>query len=101
MKINNIKSCIIFLCITDYILTIMGIEIGYLAEMNPIFDIIFSYGQYSFGLFYKILLTMLCLEFFCKYDLVVYMNFCLCLYLSINTIHIIYIILYLMQVITK
>ena len=94
MEKENIKKYVIFLCILDYLFTVIGIEKGYLTEANPIFECFFEHCNYSFGLLYKIIMTMACLEFLCKFELTRYMNLCLCIYLSVNAVHIFYIIFY-------
>ena len=97
MNINNLKSYIILLCFLDYYLTIIGINIGYIKEVNPIFNYFFIRNEYAIGLIYKLLLTIIGLQALDNYREILQakllLTFILSLYLSINTTHIIYIIL--------
>ena len=89
------KNYIIILCIFDFLFTILGMEIGYLSEANPVLDFIFSqqYG-YTIGFIFKMILTILGINFLDKHNFLGYINFCLCLYLSINALHIFYVALH-------
>jgi len=97
---TQLKVYIMMLCISDYILTCMGIQFGYVTELNPIMDVFLQNNQYTLGFIFKILLTLICLEIICLKvfnGMVIILNYTLCLYLSINALHILYFILWMVQ----
>ena len=98
----NLKSYIMMLCLLDYFLTVIGIRIGYVEELNPLFDnFFFAQNKYSLGLAYKIIITIAGLQIldnnketmpsYISYKTVLY--YILCMYLSVNGLHIYYAIL--------
>ena len=100
LKIMNLKVYIMMLCISDYILTYIGIQFGYVTELNPIMDVFLQNNQYTLGFIFKILLTLICLEIICLKvfnGMVIILNYTLCLYLSINVLHILYFMLWIIQ----
>jgi len=84
----KLKEYIMMLCISDYIFTIIGIQGKYILEMNPIFINFFNIKLYSIGLLFKILLTYICLMALYEKHL----WYILCMYLGINSVHIIYLL---------
>ena len=85
------------LCILDYLLTITGIQIGYIREVNPIFNYAFTQGNYSTGLIYKVVITFMGLQILennkeiIQHKIILY--YLLSVYLSINSLHILYLLL--------
>ena len=97
MNTLTLNYTIIMLCILDYLLTIIGIQMGYVKEINPIFNYLFIQGNYSTGLIYKVVITLMGLQILennkeeIQYKIILY--FLLSVYLSINSIHILYFLL--------
>jgi len=92
LNIKTLKIYIIILCITDYIFTIIGIKLGYIVELNFIFCNIFKNNQYILGFVYKIVLTLICIQIIYLLNKKI-LPYILCLYLSVNFLHIFYFIL--------
>ena len=89
------KNSIIILSILDFLFTILGIELGYLKEANPIIEYIFSQKcGYLLGFIFKMILTILGINFLDKHNLIRYIKLCLWVYIFINTLHIFYMVLY-------
>ena len=96
-----LKSYIMMLCLSDYFLTIIGLRIGYVEELNPIFNYFFGQNKYTLGLAFKILITLMGLQVLennketmphnISYKIILY--YILCIYLSINGLHTYYAIL--------
>jgi len=98
LKIIDLKVYIIMLCISDYILTCIGIQFSYVSESNPIMDIFLQNNQYTLGFIFKILLTLMGLEMICVEIVnkkIMILNYILCLYLSISILHILYFLLWI------
>ena len=97
MNTLTLNYTIIILCILDYLLTIIGIQIGYIREVNPIFNYAFTQHRYSIGLIYKVSLTFMCLQILennketIQHKIILY--YILGIYLSINSLHIFYLLL--------
>jgi len=88
MMILKLRMYIMMLCISDYIFTIIGIQGKYVSELNPLFINFFNIHQYSIGLLFKISLTYICLMILYEKQL----WYILCMYLGINSMHIIYLL---------
>ena len=97
MNSITLKTYIIILCLLDYFLTVIGIQFGYIKELNPIFDIFFLQNKYTLGLTYKLLLTLMGLQLIdnnkemISYNII--LTYILCIYLTINGLHILYAVL--------
>jgi len=92
MNATDLRPYILLLCITDYLLTIIGIQTMYITEFNPIFYNFFKHHQYVLGLVYKIILTLMCVQIINILNKQI-LWYILCIYLSVNCVHIFYILL--------
>ena len=106
MNTLSLKCYIMMLCLLDYFLTIIGIRIGYVEELNPLFaNFFFAQNKYTLGLAYKLLITIIGLQVLennketmpnnISYKIILY--YILCMYLSISGLHILYAILEIMS----
>lgn len=99
LELIDLKIYIIILCVLDYIFTYIGIKFNYVLELNPLMNIFFNNNQYLLGFIFKMLLTAICLEILCLKifnDRIIMLKYIYCLYLSINSLHILYFILWIL-----